>query len=220
MPKADLPIIIQKKSWGFGEKFEFGKKILPKFDIRTILRFLIPILAIILVIEVGLGVKTARFKSNIQSLPTTIVPISGAKITLNASSPIMKLGQRNPVKLRIDTGGHTINGADIVINYDPGILKLSKDSIETGSVFAEFPLIDVATSSGTIRISGTSSANGVGFSGINSLATLIFTAIAPGKSDLSIDYVPGSTTDSNLIESSTSQDIIEKVENTTITVRE
>ncbi len=216
MDKSGLPIIVESETSNLGRGGSSHTSHRGSGTFRRLPQLVIVVFAIIVVGEVIFGIKT------LSTPPPSIgkiQPISGGKVIL--SSPILKyrVGDVATVAVRIDTGGHTINGADIVLKYDPKVLDLTDKSIKTGGVFAEFPLISVDNTQGLVRISGIASLNQPGFNGIGVLAQLSFTAKSAGNANLSIDFKPGVTTDSNLIETGSTQDIIDSVVNLNLTVQ-
>lgn len=217
MPKTDLPIIIESATSSFSPKnlpHDFNGKAIKSF-VPTFFKIILILLVIVIIFEVITGIKTVK-KS--QPRVETITPMSGGSIVLLPNQKQVLLNKNVTVKVRLDTGGHTINGSDIIVHYDPKYLKITKNDIKTGGVFAEFPLSEVDETNGVIRISGVASLNAKGFSGINNLATLNFQTLSPGTTKLTVDYQAGSTTDSNMIESSTAQDITSQITDASITI--
>ena len=176
------------------------------------------ILGIILFVEV---IYTAR----VLILPTP-PPLSSnrvaqktiAKISLNVPKLNFNINETIPVMISINTGSHTISGADLLIHYDAKIIEASTGGIIKGKTFDEYPLMSVDANKALISISGVSSLN-KSFSGIGQFATLYLKGKVSGKTALTIDFKKGVTTNSNLTEASTSLNILEQVDNLVLNIQ-
>lgn len=139
-------------------------------------------------------------------------------ISLQASKQEIKIGDKVILTINLDSDIYS-DGTDVVINYDPKLLRISKDTspVDIGVVYKSFPQNKVDTTLGRIAVSGvTDKKEGILAEGV--FGTVEFTAKAPGKADIGIDFKPSNTTDSNIIKTGTGQDVLEKVENTQINI--
>ena len=124
-----------------------------------------------------------------------------------------------PVKVKIESGGNTLGGADVIIKYDPKILEATQGAIIRGAIFDEYPFVSLDSKTGLISISGISSI-GEGFKGAEGdFATITFKAKSKGATSLSVDFQKGSTADSNLVEKDASRDILETIGNLELNVQ-
>lgn len=140
------------------------------------------------------------------------------KISLITPKTNYKVAEVVPVSVMIDTGSHTVDGVDLIVRFDPKTLEGSSGGLIKGDIFDEYPLISLDAKAGLISISGISS-SGKGFSGTGQFATLNLRAKAPGVASLIIDFKEGSTTDSNLVVTATSEDILGSVSNISLEIR-
>lgn len=111
------------------------------------------------------------------------------------------------MSLTIDTQGETITGADAVINFNPGIISVTKLEPAPSQPFANFTArIDSTT--GKAYVKATHSQLARSSSGIIHLADLTIAGKNPGKSDLSLACIQGYSSDSNLTGKDSGQDIL------------
>lgn len=189
----------------------------------TLIKYKKPLLiiaGILVLVEVVWGVYTlSRPVSNTQQ-PTVgqaeSVPASSGSVTLKGPAEA-KVGENLRVDMELTTNSQT-DGADLIIKYDPKVLDLVTNgtlAATVGKTYQDYPA-NSADPSGVITISGVST--GKGFSGTGVFATIKFSAKATGTTKVSVDFTAGSTTDSNVTESSSGRDILESVNNLEITV--
>lgn len=139
-----------------------------------------------------------------------IISLTTPKATVNVKDIV-------PVAVVIDTGGHLIGGADLVINFDPKFLEVNTNNLIKGKIFDEYPLLSV--NKGIIAISGINNSKNV-FTGKDQFAVINFTAKQPGNTIVTVEFKSkGVTTDSNLVEVETSKDILEKVESLKLNIQ-
>jgi hypothetical protein len=108
-----------------------------------------------------------------------------------------------------------VYGIDINrLRFDPGVLqvvdadvKASGIQIAPGSLMA-MTVVNTADETGTIQFSQVATPPST-YNGSGVVATVTFKVIAEGKSDVTIDFVPGSGTDSNV--AATQGDILSSV---------
>lgn len=178
------------------------------------------ILAAIIVVEVIVGIKTLTTAlPETPKSPTTKALVGGGKISLSTEQRTFTAGDSVAVKISIETGRYRVIGADIILKFDPNLLEADKNGVKAGSTFSDYPFIDIDNKNGLVQISGIAPKSSSGFKGKGEFATVNFKTKAKGSSLISIDFKPGSTIDSNLIEDRVSQDIIESVEDLKITIR-
>lgn len=194
------------------------------------------VLAVVVVAEIGWGVwsltlgsgKSQPVKtSNQQTSSTTDSTLQKsaqpAKLTLTTQSSNIKVGDVVKVDILIDTGGRATDGTDLILNFDPKVLSVKTASasakdvpISTGTVYSSFPKNSLDP--GKISLSGISGLNN-SFTGQGLLGSVNFTALLPGQTAVAIDFGLGKTSDSNVIESKTNQDILSEVSNLNLNIK-
>lgn len=101
-----------------------------------------------------------------------------------------------------------LDGVDVVLNYDPQRLAVEENKVEAGKLFDEVMINKVEPEKGKIRFStltlSPKRAQG-------KLATVHFKVLKPGETIVTFDFVPGATTDSNVAEDGSAQDVLTRV---------
>lgn len=184
--------------------------------------------------------------NKMKKIPAYILSLLGTLI-FSMTSPALVLAVTNPsaslsfdpltaginrgcsvaINVVVDTGTAPNNaqtdGTDAIIKYDPAVFSVSVNSIQNGTIYTDYPGNSVDTAGGKISISGLASVSQA-FSGTGVLATLNLTVKndAPTKAtDLTFDFDtndPTKTTDSNVVERQTVQDVLRTVNNGQYTV--
>lgn len=135
-------------------------------------------------------------------------------VSLRSPKTNLKVGEKVTVDINLSSGSR-VDGADLVINYDPKIL--SAELVVAGAIFRDFPSNKVDEKLGRITVSGiTDQIGGVLADGL--FGSVEFMAKKVGTARVSVEFTPGSTADSNLTESGTGQDILEKVNDLEINI--
>ncbi len=177
------------------------------------------ILGVILLAEVVYAVKVLVFSAPPPPpVRKTNIPKTVGKISLTVPKANVKVNEIVSVSVVIDTGGRTIDGADLVVRFDPKILEATPGGLVKGGLFDEYPLVAVDKKTGLISISGVNSLK-KGYQGTGQFATLNLKAKLPGNTAITIDFNKGSTTDSNLTETGTAKDLLEAVDNLELVVQ-
>lgn len=130
--------------------------------------------------------------------------VMASTLSVSPSSQSLKVGDTFTVNINLDTQGKMIDGVDIrYLNYNPNIIQIQDSGIEAGVQIAPGNLMPltlvnkVDESLGRVTFSQVV-AGGSKYTGSGVLATITFKAVAPGNTDLTFDYSPNSTTDSNI----------------------
>lgn len=182
-------------------------------------KFIFLVLGLILLAELIYAIRVLTLPT---PLPAPGIPIQAkvGKIALNAARSAYRVNEVVSVAVNVDTGSQIVDGADVIIHYDPKVLEASSGGLIKGSIFEEYPGMTVDTSKGLISISGISSLQS-GFKGTGQFAAINFKAKGvAGKTELTIDFKgKGTTTDSNLVGAETSKDILEQVDNLELLVQ-
>lgn len=173
------------------------------------------ILGLILVVELISAFRTLTLPT--PPPPKAIVQAKGfGNISLTTEKTRYSINELIPVQVIIDTGGKEISGADLILYYDPEILDKTPNVIVSGQIFDEYP-IQSFENKGIISISGVSGPKA--FNGTGLFAVINLTPKQLGKASITVDFKKGSTIDSNLVESKSSQDILEVVNNLELDIR-
>lgn len=182
-------------------------------------RMIIFILALGVLVQLGLSIKTLMAPLPV-SKAVKVAPIREGTLLLLSQKDQYKVGETIPVLVRVDSGGHSVDGVDAVIRYDNKLLLASSSAIIRGTAFSDFPQAVVDQKNGLIKISGVSGVSGTAFSGIDELATVNFKAVAPGTAAAVLDFTKaGDTSDSNIIEAGTPDDVLGKVVNLKVNIK-
>lgn len=151
---------------------------------------------------------------------TATAPVSlaaGATLSLDPATVTANTDQTFQVKVMLNTGGNTTDGARIVLLYDKDVINATK--ITPGTIYKEYPssaqTIDNAT--GTVKVSGIADTQST-FNGTGTFATIDFVAKKAGSAAIKFDFTQGSTTDSNVADTATSTDILSGVSSASVTV--
>lgn len=193
------------------------QKVSKKVDLKKILpRIVFVLLGMVVVVEIILAAKVLS-----KPIPAvvTVQPVSGGKIALTSTKDQYKVGDELNILVKLNTGGHPTDGTDVIIKYDANFLDAQTSNFFTkGPIYQEYPLFDVDKASGTIKISGVVTSKDKGFNGVGTFANLKLKAISAGSTALKVDYKVNATTDSNIIESGTTKDILDSVQDLNLTI--
>lgn len=180
------------------------------------------VLGVIILVEVVWALTTltkystppsARINSQTQTNTTSI--------RLVADKASVKVGEKVNVTINISSNKLT-DGTDLIINFDPKLLSpqmaADKQPVLAGNIYSAYPQNSLDPNKpGRITVSGiTQAKEGVLANGL--FGTIVFQARAAGKAKVSLEFSPGSTVDSNVIESGTGQDVLDKVDNLEINI--
>ncbi len=177
------------------------------------------ILGIIILAEVVYAVRALSTPvSPTAPVSKTTTVVSPGKISLNTTKVSFTAGEMIPVSVMIDSGGRSLDGADLIVHFDPKMLEATSGALIVGSIFDEYPLLSVDAKKGLLSVSGVNSLR-PGFKGIGQFITVNFRAKAKGNTSLTVDFIKDSTSDSNLVEKGTSKDILEKVDNLDVNIQ-
>lgn len=176
------------------------------------------LLGVIILIEIFLAIRYLRQTTT--SAPPVVQPISTGKIALLADKKSYNVSDNALILVRVSTGGHSVVGTDLVLRYPTNLLGIDGGSIKVGDIFNEYPLKEVDEKEGIIRISGISSEKAkTGFNGVGVFSTITFKTISAGKAKVSVDFTPGNTADTNIIDTIDSKDILSEVFNVELNVK-
>ncbi len=142
-----------------------------------------------------------------------------ARFDLSPATTQFIEGCDSAVDISINTEGRTSDAANILIHYNPAEIEIVDANptfpgtqIRTGNAYEAYADNTVLSAEGLIRLTGFSFVQRL--TGQATFGTIIFRG-RPGvaAADLTIEYVAGSTTDSNIAEYLTSNDLLTGVTN-------
>lgn len=198
---------------------------------RNIVYSLIGIALIVIVAELVWAYKVVQKSSDIfsyVSLPSTkqtsqSESVADGSISLKAPKQVLKSGEKLTVTAYISSNDRKTDGTDVVINYDPKILSVEiigpeKKVMAVSDIYSEYPSNNVGDNDGTLKVSGISNIpDGTAVNGV--LGSVIFSAKGKGKTAIVVQYSPGETIESNMVETKTGRDLLGKVENLEVEVK-
>lgn len=170
-------------------------------------------LAIILLVEVIIGVKTllspTQSPSAIdQSVLAPLPQTQNAKITLSSDKESYRVSQEVLITVNLTTGQYQSDGTDVVLGFDPQSLEPTDKFFEKGSLYQDYPGVKKDSARGTVSASGIAVSSG--FSGSGVFGTFKFRAKKVGESLIELKFTKGLTTDSNIIESGSAKDLLQE----------
>lgn len=138
-----------------------------------------------------------------------------ATLSLSPSNTTLNKGCSYSVDVNLNTQSADTDGTDALLTYDTS--RITVVSITQGSVYPDYPAASFDRTAGTISISGLSSVS-TPFNGNGKFATINLTVNSSGTTGstttIKFDFDPnnkGKTTDSNVVQSVTVQDILDSV---------
>ncbi|MEM2947067.1 MAG: Ig-like domain-containing protein [Candidatus Bathyarchaeia archaeon] len=148
-----------------------------------------------------------------------------ARFDLSPSTTQFIEGCESAVNIEINTEGKSSDAANILIHYNPAEIEivdqnpsLPGNQIRTGNAYEAYVDNTVLPAEGLIRLTGFSFVQRL--TGQATFGTIIFRGkTGVTSTNLTIEFVPGSTTDSNIAEYLTSNDLLTGVTNGTYTFR-
>lgn len=174
------------------------------------------ILGAVILVEIIYAIVTLRSPVSLPPEPT--LPMEAA-IILSSPKDQYKVGENVAVLVQVDTGSRATDGVDLLLNFDPKVLEASTGAIAKGAIYPEYPQMKIDAKLGQIQISGISGLQGRSFTGKGTFAIINFKAKAAGDASLTVDFSPGKTDDSNVVEAISGNDILESVTDLTLTVQ-
>ncbi len=128
-----------------------------------------------------------------------------ATLSLSPSTGSYQVGDFFNVDIILDTEGSDTHGVGVrYLNYNPSLLEAQDDDagaagvqISTGSLYSRTQTNLVDTSQGEVEFVQLTQGDEV-YNGSGVLATISFRVLTTGTANLTIDYTPGSTEDSNV----------------------
>lgn len=146
-----------------------------------------------------------------------VIKMSSGQLILVSEKENFLAGDDVQVLIKVLTGGKPTDGLDLSLQFDPQIMEISDDFFQKGDIYTDYSNLETDSQGGLVRISATTSPE-ESFSGIGEFGRFKFKAKKTGLAVFKIDFQKGRTTDSNIIESGTSKDILNEVTDLEITI--
>lgn len=146
---------------------------------------------------------------------------TGATLSLAPASTTFNKGCDFSLDINLDTGGHSTDGTDVILKYDPSLVNVL--SIDKGTIYPNYPGSTYDNDSGKVLISGVSSVS-TPVTGSGKFATLhlkVSPEATVSATNINFDFDsedPYKTTDTNVVERGTVNDVLRKVVNGTVNI--
>lgn len=169
---------------------------------------------LVLILSLGVAVLTITSRNNsatpqnVNTQATEVFP--SLAFTPDKATYTYTPNQTYNLGIVLDSDGKTVDGADVVINFDPTKVQVVDTKVATTTLLEQYPLNSVDNVKGKIRYSGLTF-NFKPITGI--IGTFKFRPLGKGEVNFTFDFTPGATTDSNIAEHATAQDILKTVTN-------
>lgn len=192
----------------------------PKFLTKRVIFIILGVIILAEVLWAGWSLFKTTNESSV-SAPSVVTQPKSTVVTLETPKQAVKVGEKFTVSIRISSDKLT-DGTDLIITYDPKLLSVEtvgadKTPVILGTLYSDYPLNKLDLSLGKITVSGvTTQKGGVKADGL--FGSIVFTATAAGVTQVSLDFSPGKTADSNVTETGTGKDVLEKVENLEVNI--
>lgn len=211
MDELNVAIDRQSGSQQFNKKFG---------TFLSLPKFIFLILGIIILVELIYAIRVLALPMPASKTVNRAVIQSGVgKISLIVPNKGYSVNDVVSVGVVVDTGGNIVDGVDLIVRFDPKVLDATPAGLIKGNILDEYPTVSIDKNKGLVAVSGISNIKN-GFKGNALFAIINFRAKTTGRTSLSIDFQgKGITTDSNLIETATSKDILEQVGNLELNVQ-
>lgn len=156
-------------------------------------------------------------------IPAVIKAETSPKFSLSTSKKEYMVGEMIPVNIKINTAQNRTIAADVILNYDPSVVStvtpLISQNFKQGKIFEDYPSVVNNPVLGIFQASAINSLDKPGFKGEGVFGVLNLQANAVGTTTIRFNFIKDERTDSNLLSEADSVDILEQVEDLTITVR-
>lgn len=141
-----------------------------------------------------------------------------AEMSIQPSAVAVKIGERFTVDIVADAHTTVINGIDSVIMYDPSMVRVIRIN-PPEKPDPSFSLARKQTEDNKILLSSIKTHYTAVPSQEFTVARIIFQPLKTGETRLSFEHNPGTTTGSTIIKAEGSENILDKVTETTIVIK-
>lgn len=193
-----------------------------KQKLKSLLQPKVVYLVLILVIIIELALNLPGLISNKAGPDKITQPqaISKAKLVVLSDREEFLVGDDVDVLVKLATGGQTVQGADLILTFDPSVLEASSSSqIILGKIFASYPQSKIDPA-GSVKITGIIGENQLGYNGMGEFASFKLKAKKAGTTSLKVEFdsSTNSSTDSNILKANSTEDVLEKVYDLNISI--
>lgn len=153
----------------------------------------------------------------------------GGRLLIHPSVSSMTIGRSIEMEVAIDAPDVTLDGADILLIYDPALVKVgavvnatANSDLSRGPYFRQLVRATVDEKVGKIAVTGFSPRETLPQKkGTDPVTAFSFpvTALQAGVAVFQIEYQPGRSDLSTLVEKGTSKNILTRADSATITIR-
>ncbi|MCL4398000.1 hypothetical protein M1403_03160 [Patescibacteria group bacterium] len=173
-------------------------------------------LVLVLSLTVGVLTVTSKGSSNLasntnQNLATKAAEENATMALSPATGDFVVDGKTSyPVGIIVNSSGKTIDGVDIILTFDPKKIQVNGTTVTVTNSFEQYPVNKIDNVKGEIRLSALAFTPKA-ITGI--VGTFRVKPIARGQATINFQFAPGATTDSNIADHATAQDILGSVTN-------
>lgn len=185
-------------------------------------RSMIIVIGVVLIVLLGAVVivsairsRPSQSESPIARVPTPMKELRG-EMWIDPVTQRATIGEQVTVQVMIDAHNTEINGSDAIINYDPAYLKLVSVD-EPNEPDREFILFD-RQDEGQVQITTVKSSATTTTTPQMTIARVTFTALRAGTTVLDFEYRPGSTVGSTIVRARDTENILDRITGSTITI--
>ncbi len=189
----------------------------------SVFKWLLILVSIILILILGYelynGIKpllAAKTNSNLSNNNSNIN--SDPKLYLTVDKTNIKVGENISIKVILDSGTYKAQSFDAIIKFDPQILTAPNLIAKTSPTFSLYPISNIDQEKGIAAISGTMGVGKPGFKGQSEIASFMLQALKKGTTQINVEYSPGSTTKSNIIDQETARNVLKATKSLEINI--
>jgi Cohesin domain/Periplasmic copper-binding protein (NosD) len=133
------------------------------------------------------------------------VPTSSGTISLSPANGSYRVNQSFSVNIQANSSGLQLDGADMVVHYDPTVLKVT--NMVAGTIFADTPTLANNPAIGEINIGGIAN-KGQPVIVSGTLATIQFQVIGSGQTNVTLDFAQNSKARTGMTQDSTAAEVL------------
>lgn len=123
--------------------------------------------------------------------------VEAAKLVIDPPTGTYSVGQQFQSKISLDTQGANTAGVDVLLKYDPDIIKIT--NVQNGNIYNKYIGQKIDNNIGSFGLSGIVALDDeLGFAGSGTFAIVVFEGIKPGTAGVDFDFSPGVRSDSNV----------------------
>ncbi|MCL4367076.1 cohesin domain-containing protein [Patescibacteria group bacterium] len=176
---------------------------------------------LVLAVPFGVNLASQRQSFNSNAAGKNEVAINtNTEISLTTDNNLVSVGQSFQVNINLHSTQPT-RQTNVVVSYDPDLLAIvpQNNNMPVGGnvVYERYPINRLDSRNGRIVLSGVS-AETIGVVNNGPIGSINFVAKTPGTAKISLDFTPGSTIDSYVIDFKSGNNILDRVQNLTVNI--